>query len=126
MRFNLTALFDDDTRAQIKAAVLAEARNIARSVIDDTIKAEIERLGKALQQRFTAQDWRAQSELKKAVKEVIVGHWDGIRGEIAKAAQDAVDAEVAKKMKDKTVFEAEKQDAYVRKVVKSELRSMLK
>lgn len=125
MKLTLTALFDDDTRAQIKEQVLGEARSIARSAIDNEVNAEIKRVGRSLYQRWTNPDWTVQDQMRKAIKEAVLDRWDGLKNEIVQVAIKAVDDAVAEKLKTKTVWEAQKQDAYIRKVFREEMKSLI-
>jgi hypothetical protein len=126
MKLTLTALFDDETRKQVREEVLGEARKIARSVIDLEVGAEVKRLGQNLQTRILGNDYQAHLRLKEVVKDVITAHWEPtvkpMLEELIKAlAEKAVDRLVAKKLADKTVWEASKQELYVRQIARDEM-----
>lgn len=129
MQITIKALFDEETRKQIRDAILGEARGIARSALEGTIGTEIARLVTLMVNDTSGYkrtlNERVQTAVKDSVRDLVSSHWDGIRTTIEKAAETAVDAIVAQKLKDKTVWEAASQDTYIRKVVGEEIRKML-
>lgn len=72
MKLTLTALFDDDTRAQIRESVLGEARGIARSVLDKTVIEEMRRLvDKYIVHDFGSARQKFQTSLETVVREMV-------------------------------------------------------
>lgn len=144
MKFILSALIDDETRKSIREMVLGEAKATARAEIDTAVKAEIQRIAATLnQQLHDRNNWRLVSIVTEAVRSILtVDYWnDKVRDEfesmlqavvhgrlnklIDQMVKDATDKIVAQKLRDKTVWEAKEQDAYVRRVVRSELGDAL-
>jgi hypothetical protein len=143
MQFKLTALLDDQARKEMKETILSLAKGIARNEVETTIRDEVKRLAADLSrqigdknswhlkglvleavQRFFTDQWTPLSkDLQAMMAEAIRGSLQPLINELAKAA---CEYEIKKKMKDMTVWKAESQDEYVRKVVRSELRSILK
>lgn len=70
MKLTLTALFDDETRAQIRESVLGEARGIARSVLDKTVIEEMRRL---VDKYITHQYGGLAVKFQEALKTVVTG-----------------------------------------------------
>lgn len=146
MMFTLRALFDEQTRKELRDAVLGEAKTVARNEIDAAIRDEVKRIGADIGSRLRdATDWRVKNMLVEAVQQVLTpAYWrDNQIGVLfeevlqrvlhqrlgkltEQMVKDATDKAVAEKLRTKTVWEASSQDAYVRKVVRDELRKMMK
>lgn len=146
MMFTLRALFDEQTRKELRDAVLGEAKTVARNEIDAAIREEVKRIGADIGSRLRdATDWRVKNMLVEAVQQVLTpSYWQDNKigvlfeellqrvlhqrlGKLTEQmVKDATDKAVAEKLRTKTVWEASSQDAYVRKVVRDELRKMMK
>lgn len=146
MMFTLRALFDEQTRKELRDAVLGEAKTVARNEIDTAIREEVKRIGADIGSRLRdATDWRVKNMLVEAVQQVLTpSYWQDNKigvlfeellqrvlhqrlGKLTEQmVKDATDKAVAEKLRTKTVWEASSQDAYVRKVVRDELRKMMK
>jgi hypothetical protein len=144
MQITMKALLDDETRKEIREAVLGEARGVARSEVDLTINREVARLAALLSQELSLTDpsYRTRSLITEVVRNVLTSGWenlskqieavvvskmeDALRGPIEKAIEKAAERNIAEKLKAMTVWKAEGQDQYVRKVVRSELKKLLK
>jgi hypothetical protein len=125
MQITLRAVFDEENRKQVVDAVLGEARKIARETIDAAIRAEVLRISKVVEERFTKTQ-QLSKFITDALQRVLTERWLEIRSRIDEHVALAADEVVAKKMASKTVWEAESQDAYVRQVVAQELKKILK
>lgn len=141
MKAKLTMDVDKETEKSIKDLVLGFARGFARSEFEKGIKDEIARLTKKMSTSFTndyatkllikevlasmvSDQWNTLSKSVRAVIKEVIEQELGAR--IKALAEDAVRLAVAQKLKDKTVWQASEQDNYVRNVVRSEVRNMLK
>jgi hypothetical protein len=153
MKFNLSVLLDDATRNQIKKAILGIAKSIPRNEITDTLNKEIERLGQNLAKApGDPRRWQLQSMIDTAVRTYLERHWTDVgtriretvvsvmavalagsnaghdkkENQLRKLFDQAAEVILREKIKKYTLWHAEDQDAYVRKVVKSELGKILK
>lgn len=124
MKLFLTAILDEDFRKQVQKAILDQARAVARTSIDEAVKAEIVRVAKNIATNAYERERYFKTAMTEAVKELIESHWDGIKAKVDELIEAAANRVVAQKLKDKTVFEAAKQDEYMRKVVRSELKKI--
>lgn len=143
MQFKFTALFDEETRKELKNTVLAFAKGIARNEIELAIRDEINRVGNALREQLGSKnDYRLKSLIYEQVQYVLSSTWGSVGPEMANIVEKVLEskldlkinnmvekvakANIAEKLRKKTVWEAESQDEYVRKVVRAELRLLLK
>lgn len=129
MQLTLKALFDEDTRKQLREVILGQAKSIARSELTEVIRAELEKKIALFLERITSQDrWGSSPPvsnlLTEAIGRVIQNKWSEIGSKIDAAMQKAADTVIAEKMKNKTVFEAEQQEMYMRQLIRSELRKL--
>jgi hypothetical protein len=139
VKFNLNVLCDEEFRKQIKQAVLNQAKSLARSEVDLTVKAEVSRLAAKLFQDQPS--WLLKSIVLEAVRAIIGSSWgeigkmveekaaeiirhtvfeeveSAVRGAVVKAVND----EVKKKMKAKTIWDAQGQADFLRAMVREEV-----
>jgi signal recognition particle GTPase len=125
MQFTLKALLDEESRKEIRAVILGEARTLARNLIDETVTGELKRILGKLEERYRNNDWLMKGMVREVLKEIIEQHYDSIHNKIEVSAVAAVESAVQVKLKNKTVWEASSQEAYIRKVVRKELAAML-
>lgn len=119
MKLTLTALFDDATRAQVREAVLGEARGVARSVIDGEIEAEIKRtVNKHLDGNWGGATRKFEEVLNRLLGVMLKNSWDDLAKMIQTAAERA--AQLALSQKARML-----DDAGVRALVRDEVRKML-
>jgi len=137
MRFWLQTEMDPEDRKQVRNIIGDEAKAMIRSGLDKLMADELQRLSKTLVERLTEKSSHAKQALHNAVAEVLRNQWgevgrlvesavvdlmkmrmhEVVRKEVEAAAQKVV----AQKLKDKTVWEAQKQHEYVRSVVRQML-----
>ena len=111
----MTALFDDDTRAQIRESVLGEARGIARSVFDKVIVEEMRRLiDLYITHSFGGVRVRFQEALEKAFKELMKEQFS--KDDISKMFREATEDSLAE-------LNAREREESIRSIVRSELKS---
>jgi hypothetical protein len=125
MQITLKALFDEETRKQIRDQVLGEARGVARAAIDQTINAEITRVVAALTAGYRADlNTRLNEAIALSVRGMVTSSWDKVKQSVDEYVEKAAAMIVARKLADKTVWEAKSQDAYIRQTVRSELKTI--
>lgn len=124
MKAKIELLFDEDFRKEIKSKFLEIANSIPREEISATIKAEMERVTKQAV-ASASMHWNLAEIAKEQIRGLFASRSPMWEGELRKAVREAADEEILQKLKNKTVWEAEKQDAYIRKVVREELKKML-
>lgn len=125
MKIFITALLEEETRKQIREAILGEARGIARSVLDQTVTVELKRIGATLHDRYAKNDWLMKGMVKEILTEVLNNNWDKIAIKFYERLDVAAEEVIAKKLKNKTVWEAKHQDEYIRKIVGKEIVRIL-
>lgn len=142
MKLNLSVLFDEEFRKSLREAVLGEAKKLARAEVDLTVKKEVERLSQELSRVVSDQSsYRFRNMMYDVIKSMLTVSWNPASNEFRKmideAVQDrirttleapikkvvdaAVNAAVKEKLKNKTVWEAEKQHDYIKTVVRQVL-----
>lgn len=142
MKLNLSVLFDEEFRKGLREAVLGEAKKLARAEVDLTVKKEVERLSQELSRVVSDQSsYRFRNMMYDVIKSMLTVSWNPASEEFRKmideAVQDriratldapirkvvdaAVNAAVKEKLKNKTVWEAEKQHDYIKTVIKQVL-----
>ena len=125
---NLSAkiLVDDDTRKQIRDLILDQVRAATRGKIHETVEKEAERVARSEVMKLAQDRWRIDIAFHKVLVQVLQTKLDDITKEIMSVVdglvEKAADKVVAKKLANKTVFEAEKQHDYVVKIVRAELK----
>lgn len=126
MNLKAHIVIDEEVRKQIKAAILEEAKGLARGEVHAAMVAEAERVFRAETQKIFEHRWDFNRVLSDALKGILESRAEEVTEAIAKKIDDlaekAVNKLVAKKLADKTVFEAEKQHDYVVKIVRAELK----
>jgi len=144
MKIHLSAILDKEFRDQVRNTVLEVAKSISREETNATLKAEAERILSAV----VVSSYRLNDLVKEAIVSLLQNHWTEvgqlIQAETRKAVDDRLGSSsaigsalkplinrqlekaVAQKLRDKTVWEAKEQDAYVRKVAREVFREALK
>lgn len=124
MNFKITALIDAETRKEIRELILSEGRALARELVSATMSDEVKRIVGALNQKAVQNPWQMQGIFRDAISNMIKNQWGEVGERIQQAIDDAAEKKVAAMLKNKTVWEAESQHEYVRKLIRQELRSM--
>jgi hypothetical protein len=126
VHFSLNAIIDDDTRKQIRKALLEEVKGITRAILDETVTIELKRLVESLQERYVKNDWLLKGLVKEVIGDIVKGHSFGdLQLSIAEAVEAAAQKNINQKLANKTVWEASKQETYIREIVVQELRKRL-
>ena len=123
MQITLKALFDDDTRAEIRKFLLGEVRGLARAEAERVFSAEVERSMKAkLADLFTTITGTKQIDrsVGNVFREIFEGRWDAISRMIQESVDRRVDMAAQQKLKNKTVWEAEKQRDFILEIARQE------
>lgn len=130
IQFTMKALFDEETRKQIREAVLGEARSIARSAVDLEINKEIKRIGTTLFEKYVGSGYNGKPAgeelIRGVIRDMMTQTWNTTRQMLLDEVKKQIEAQIAQKMKTLTVWSAESQDAYVRKTAREEIRRMIK
>lgn len=121
MKLTLTALFDEETRKQVREAIFLEAKSIPRGEVATVVHAELKRAAEAAIKGMVTDPWRFRDLMRETLKSVVTEQWDSLKAQIEKLLEESANKIIAKKLADKTVFEAEKQHVYVAAVVRREL-----
>lgn len=130
MKFNLTAIIDDETRKEFREQLLGMVRGLTREILNETILTEIRlKLDKA-QHELAANDWNWKRNIFSVMKEVMIEQtkteWPTIGRLIHDACVKSADVVVAQKLANKTVWEAAQQKDFIREIVRDEMKNSFK
>lgn len=131
MQIRITALFDEETRKQVREAVLGEVKAIARSVIAGTIEDEIKRIvGKYIENPYGGGFSRKMDDiLDRAIKSAFLGAgWEPLTKKLEEFILDRVTKLSVRKQEIAKDFEGNMisdQEATVRKIAREELKRLL-
>ena len=123
MRFSM--FIDDETRKQIRDALLSEVKGVSRSEIHSVFGAEMKRVGADIMGRWTRDSYTLSQIIRDQLRDLLTSRWASVAELVQELVQKQVDAAVAEKLKNKTVWEAQAQEAYIRNIVRQELRAIL-
>jgi hypothetical protein len=129
MKFNITALIDDDTKKSLREVLVGQVKALTRELLNDTIMAEI-RTKLDLAAEHASSSWHWQRHINDALTEVlrktVESRWSEIGSVIGRGAESAVNKAVADKLANKVVWEAAQQKDFMREIAKEEIREALK
>lgn len=118
----LSVIIDEETRSDIREIILDQARGIARSVMDQTIVKEVERLmNTSFMNKIAAS---SDVRFQQVMRDAITSRWSEVNEKITQAVTVAIEAAAIKvveqKLKDKTVWQASTQKNMIASIAQTE------
>lgn len=138
MHFKMTAMLDEETRKAIRETLLGEAKGAARSEAQALFHKEMKDTLQRTLSNFTNNSWNMRSMATEALTNIFKDQWTDISktiretiktemtNQMAAIAEVAVEKVVQKKLADKTVWEATKQNDHIRTLAREELQKLFR